>query len=133
MADNDVWFQGSFSYHGIFGASEQVPRGSAAGITGWLRGSLQPPTSPGVGRLERTPLDPLLHWNYFALQANLVSRTNGKNEQTGAGAQLTGPRCGAPGQQARPGPEPRRRAPRLKIAEDIFQNGMSKSTVSPAE
>ena len=28
-------------------------------------------------------MDPILYWNDVALQANLVSHTNGKNEQTG--------------------------------------------------
>jgi len=78
-------------------------------------------------------LDPILYWNYFAFQLNLVSHTNGKKEQTGAGAQLTGPRWvmnkSKPDLAQNLGGVPLG----LKIAEDIFQNGLSKSTVSPAE
>src|SRR5919106_6474886 len=36
-----------------------------------------------VSSVFGSPMDPIMYWNEVALEANRVSHTNGKNEQTG--------------------------------------------------
>ncbi len=57
---------------GVFpGASSALFRYAAENVSG------------GLGRRSFTPMDAILYWNDVALEANRVSHTNGKGEQTG--------------------------------------------------
>src|SRR5215211_9164759 len=50
-------------------------------VTGYCPGYY--PLDTVVATTERREMDPILYWNQVALEANRVSHTNGKGEQTG--------------------------------------------------